>query len=329
MESIAITDMPGIKIGHAENLKAATGCTVIICEKGAVGGVDVRGGSPGTRDTDALNPVNNRKEIHAVFLSGGSSFGLDAAGGVMKFLEDHNIGRDVGVTCIPNVCGAILFDLKCGSSVIRPDAEMGYNACVNAFSKIPAEGSVGAGTGAIIGTSNGTQYAMKGGIGSIVYKNGDLIVGAVVAVNCVGDIVDSNSGRIIAGALNKDKKTFACSEDIILSSYLDMSDIFSGNTIIGCVFSNADFNKDQATKLASVCHDGIARAVRPAHSMYDGDTIFTMCTGAVKANFDAAAILAAKSVEEAIRRAVMNADSLGGYISFKDLNKNTSLQNCR
>lgn len=319
MEIIDITDIPGFKIGHEQDICAATGCTVILCEKGAVAGVDVRGGSPGTRDTDALSPINNRKETHAVLLSGGSSFGLDAAGGVMRYLEECGVGRNVGVTCVPNVSGAILFDLKCGDYKIRPDAEMGYRACLNAGLFPLAQGSVGAGTGATIGKASGLASAMKGGIGAGAFRQGKLLVGAVIAVNCVGDVYDSQAGRIIAGVLGGDRRTLGNSEEIILSDHENMADLFSGNTVIGCVITNAKLDKAQANKLASVSHNGIARAVRPAHSVYDGDTLFTMCTGETEVNFDAVAILAAHAVEQAILNAVKNAESLCGYPSYRDL----------
>jgi len=320
MQKVSINDLQEIAIGHAQNVDVATGCTVIVCPDGAVCGVDVRGGSPGTRDTDALNPINNRKTVHAVLLSGGSSFGLDAAGGVMEYLETHKIGRDVGVTVVPNVCAAILFDLKCGDYKIRPDAKMGYTACENAFSNQPfASGNFGAGTGATIGKVRGDAYAMKGGVGSCAFRHGDLFVGAVMAVNCVGDILDSKTGKIIAGARADDGKTFIGSESVILDDYKCKTDFFSGNTIIGCVITNAKLDKAQATKLAALGQNGIARAVRPAHSIYDGDTVFAMCTGEVSATLDAVGILASLAVEEAIVNAVKSAVSLGGFAAFKDL----------
>ena len=320
MQKVSINDLQKIAIGHAQNVDVATGCTVIVCPGGAVCGVDVRGGSPGTRDTDALNPINNRKTVHAVLLSGGSSFGLDAAGGVMEYLETHKIGRDVGVTVVPNVCAAILFDLKCGDYKIRPDAKMGYTACENAFSNQPfASGNFGAGTGATIGKVRGDAYAMKGGVGSCAFRHGDLFVGAVMAVNCVGDIFDSKTGKIIAGARADDGKTFIGSESVILDDYKCKTDFFSGNTIIGCVITNAKLDKAQATKLAALGQNGIARAVRPAHSIYDGDTVFAMCTGEVSATLDAVGILASLAVEEAIVNAVKSAASLGGFAAFKDL----------
>jgi len=202
MKEISINEIHGFRIGHAQNLQAATGCTVINYDSGAVCGVDVRGGSPGTRDTDALNPINNRERVHAVFLSGGSSFGLDAAGGVMKFLEEREIGRDVAVTVVPNVCAAILFDLNCGSSCIRPDIDMGYAACENAFSGMKFQsGNYGAGTGATIGTIGGLNNAMKGGIGSFAFHHDNLCVGAIVAVNCVGDIYDYEASKAVEYAI--------------------------------------------------------------------------------------------------------------------------------
>jgi len=314
MEEISIDAIKGFKIGQAQNQEAATGCTVIICEDGAVCGVDVRGGSPGTRDTDALNPVNNREKVHAVLLAGGSSFGLDAAGGVMKFLEQKRIGRDVEVTVVPNVCAAILFDLKCRRYDVRPDERMGYEACESAFAgQSWTSGNYGAGTGATIGTLCGRDRAMKGGIGSFAYQHNGLYVGAVIAVNCVGDVYDA--GKKLAGARSADGASFIDSESIILDK---VTDLFSGNTIIGCIVTNAKLTKSQATKLASLGHNGIARAVRPAHTVFDGDTIFAMCTGEVEATIDAVGVLASRAVECAIINAVNNADTVGEYIAVKD-----------
>lgn len=323
MEEIFINDIKGFKIGQAQNFGAATGCTVVINEKGAVCGVDVRGGSPGTRDTDALHPVNNREKVHAILLSGGSSFGLDAAGGVMKFLEQRKIGRDVEVTVVPNVCAAILFDLKCGSSQIRPDEQMGYTACENAFSGQKwLSGNYGAGKGAIIGNICGIDRAMKGGIGSFAFQHGGLCVGAVVSVNCIGDIYDNRIGKKIAGARSIDGKSFVDGESVILDQYNDKTDIFSGNTIIGCIITNAKLTKAQATKLAALGQNGIARAVRPAHTIFDGDTIFAMSTGEVTATLDATGILASKAVEYAIVDAINNASSFDKYLAAKDLKTN-------
>ena len=317
MKEIKIQEIPGFRLGNAQDLNAITGCTVILCEKGAVCGVDVRGGSPGTRDTDALNPVNNRLQTHGVLLAGGSSFGLDAAGGVMRFLEERGIGRDVGVTVVPNVCAAILFDLKCGAWDVRPDVAMGYEACRQAYDGVWAEGSVGAGTGATIGKVRGKQYAMKGGLGTAAFQQGELMVGAVMAVNCVGDIVDEQ--KIIAGTLADDGLSMADSKQIILETYNHAKDLFSGNTVIGCVMTNAKLQKTQAVKLAALSHNGIAKAISPAHSIFDGDTVFSLSTGAVETSFDAVGILAVEAVRYAILNAVKQADSLGQRLSYQEL----------
>jgi L-aminopeptidase/D-esterase-like protein len=319
MTRLELTQLKDFLIGNAQNKEAGTGCTVIICENGAVAGVDVRGGSPGTRETDALNPANLRQSIHSVMLAGGSAFGLDAAGGAMQFLEERGIGRDVAVTKVPIVCGAILFDLKCGDYRIRPDRQMGYEACQNAYLKQPEEGNWGAGTGATIGKAKGEAYAMKGGLGMACFQAGELKVGAIMAVNSVGDIFDPQENRLIAGTLNEDRKSLADSEKLMLASYEDKTDFFSGNTIIGTVMTNAVLTKAQANKLASVSHNGIARTVRPAHTIYDGDTIFTMASGRIEAGMDAVSILAVRAVEQAILNAVKKAETAYGYKAYTDL----------
>ncbi|MCI1966139.1 MAG: P1 family peptidase [Oscillospiraceae bacterium] len=319
MKQVEFTDIYGLKVGHAQNLRAATGCTVVLCEKGAVAGVDVRGGSPSTRETDALNPVNLRKSVHAVLLAGGSAFGLDAAAGVMQYLEERGIGRDVKVTRVPIVCGAILFDLKCGDYRVRPDKAMGYEACRNAGSGPVSMGSIGAGTGATIGKIKGPDYAMKGGVGSFCLQAGDLMVGAVMAVNCMGDVYDEREQRVIAGVLNEDKKTVGSTEALMIENYRNETDLFSGNTVIGVVGTNAVLTKAEANKLACVSQNGIARAVRPAHTTSDGDTVFTMATGKVKADPDVVGILAARSVENAILQAVRSARSVSGFPACQDL----------
>lgn len=317
MEQIALTELPDFLIGQAQDESAMTGCTAVIAPKGAVCGVDVRGGSPGTRDTDALNPLCNRKEVHAVLLSGGSSFGLDAAGGLMQLLEEKKIGRNVGVTVAPNVCAAILFDLKCGSYRIRPNAEMGRLAGENAFTGVPFQsGNYGAGTGATIGKSLGLKNAMKGGVGAAAFRHGDLVAAAVFAVNCVGDILEN--GEIIAGVRQNDGITFADSEAVILDSYAGEKDLFSGNTVIGCIMTNADLTKAQATRLAAQGQNAIARAVHPAHSIYDGDTVFALCSGQVLTSLDAVGILATHAAETAIIDAVKSAKSYGDYLSYRD-----------
>ncbi|AYD39957.1 peptidase S58 family protein [Clostridium fermenticellae] len=320
MKEIAFEEIDGIRIGNAQNLEGPTGCTVVICENGAPAGVDVRGGSPGTRETDLLDPVNLVDKIHAVVLSGGSAFGLDAASGVMKYLEEKNIGFDVKVTKVPIVCSAVLFDLAIGNHKIRPDKNMGYEACKNSELNKSCEGNVGAGCGATVGKIfEKAEYAMKGGLGCYAVQVGKLKVGACIAVNCLGDVIDPGTGKIIAGALNADRKTFACTEDIMLKNYASRKNLFSGNTTIGTVVTNGKFNKSQMNKIASMAHDGYGRTMRPSHSMFDGDTIFTMATGKVDADISVVGFLSAKVVEKAVLRAVKNAQTIFGYKSLSDL----------
>lgn len=321
MEVKKFTDIPGIKVGHEQNLEAATGCTVIICEEGACAGVDVRGGAPGTRETDLLNPMNLVDKVHAVMLGGGSAFGLDAASGVMQYLEENGIGFDVGVTKVPIVAGAVLFDLTCGDYRVRPDKEMGYNACLKAGSLECPEGNVGAGTGATVGKILGMDYAMKGGLGTYCLQVGDLMVGALVAVNCLGDVVDSPSGKILAGLLAEDKKSFVNTEEAMLKQYDNKKNLFSGNTTIGVVVTNAAMNKSQAKKVASMAHNGYGRVIRPAHSMFDGDTIFALSTGKVDADINVVGMLAARVMEQAIIKAVKEAAPLHGFKTYSDLQK--------
>lgn len=322
MEQISLNEIDGIKIGHAEDLKAGTGCTVIISENGAIAGVDVRGGAPGTRETDLLNPVNLVDKIHAVLLTGGSAFGLDAAAGVMQYLEKRETGFDVGVTHVPIVCGAALFDLTVGDHKIRPDKEMGYTACTNAGNTNQLNGCIGAGTGAAVGKISGIEKAMKSGLGSFAVQTGELKVGAVVAVNCLGNVVDPATGISIAGPLNDDLNTIGDTEKIMAESYNNILNLFSGNTTIGAIITNADFTKAEATKLASMTHNGFARTIRPAHTMYDGDTIFTLATGEVKADLTTAGALAANVMAEAVVEAVKSAESIHGLKSYHELFNN-------
>lgn len=319
MKEILVNQIDGIKIGNAQNFNGLTGCTVVICEEGAAAGVDVRGGAPGTRETDLLDPVNLVEKIHAVTLAGGSAFGLDAAGGVMQYLEERDIGFDVGVTKVPIVCSAVLFDLVIGDCKIRPDKLMGYQACENAQFNEHSEGNIGAGTGATVGKLFGPEYSMKGGLGCYALQVGELQVGAIIAVNCLGDVVDPDTGKIIAGALMADKTTFANTEEVMISRYSEKKNLFSGNTTIGVVVTNGKFTKSQMNKIASMAHNGYGRTMRPAHSMFDGDSIFTMATGKVEADINVVGLLAARVVEQAVLRAVKMADSVLGYKSYKDI----------
>jgi len=319
MQQIAFTDIDDIKVGHAQNLDAGTGCTVVICEKGATAGVDVRGGAPGTRETDLLNPVNLVEKIHAVVLAGGSAFGLDAASGVMQYLEERNIGFDVQVTKVPIVCAAVLFDLAIGDHRIRPDKEMGYQACRNATNEACAEGNVGAGAGATVGKVLGMARAMKSGLGCHAIQVGALKIGALVAVNCLGDVIDPETGERLAGLLNEDLTRLADTEAAMIQSYATKKNLFAGNTTIGIVATNAILTKSQAAKLASMAQDGYARAMRPAHSMYDGDSLFTLATGHVEADSSLLGLLAARVVERAIVSAVIKARPLFGHKCRADL----------
>lgn len=319
MKEISFSDIEGIKIGNFQDLNGPTGCTVVICEEGASAGVDVRGGSPGTRETDLLDPVNLVDKIHAVTLAGGSAFGLDAASGVMEYLEKKSVGFDVTVTKVPIVCSAVLFDLAIGDYRIRPDKLMGYKACENAELNECKEGNVGAGTGATVGKILGSEYSMKGGLGCYAVQVGELQVGACIAVNCLGDVIDPLTGKIIAGVLKEDKKTFASTEKIMISRYSEKKNLFSGNTTIGVVATNGKFTKSEMNKIASMAHNGYARTMRPAHSMFDGDTIFTMATGKIEADISVVGLLAARVVEQAVVRAVKSAESILGYKAYKDL----------
>ncbi len=318
MREIDFGRIEGLKVGHAQDMEAATGCSVIISEEGAVAGVDVRGGAPGTRETDLLNPVNMAQKIHAVVLAGGSAFGLDAACGVMQFLEERNIGFDVHVTKVPLVCGAVLFDLAIGDCRVRPDRAMGYQACLAADSSRFAQGSVGAGTGATVGKIFGMARAMKSGLGSFAIQAGDLKIGAIVAVNALGDVLDPATGERLAGLLNEELNCLADTEEFLIRSCSEKMDLFGRNTTIGVVATNAALTKTGATKVASMAHNGYARAIRPAHSMFDGDTIFAMATGHVEADLTVVGLLAARVVERSVVAAVRSATSLCGLKCHAD-----------
>lgn len=319
MNEINITAIEGIKIGNAENFDACTGCTVIICENGATAGVDIRGGSPGTRETALLNPVNMIEQVHAVLLSGGSAFGLDAASGIMEYLEERNIGFNVGIAKVPIVSGAVLFDLNIGDYKIRPDKKMGYSACVNSENGFFSEGNTGAGAGATVGKILGTNYAMKGGLGAYAVQIGALKVGAIVAVNCLGDVIDPVNKKILAGAFDREKNHFINTEKYMIKNYNKKSNVFSGNTTIGAVITNAALNKTQMNKIASMAHNGFGRVIYPSHTMQDGDTIFALSTGKVEADINVIGLLAANVIEKAIINGVKKAVSIGSYISYFDI----------
>jgi L-aminopeptidase/D-esterase-like protein len=316
----AITDVPGLRVGHAQDETALTGCTVILCEAGAVGGVDQRGGAPGTRETDALHPLHLVTQVHAVLLAGGSAFGLDAAGGVVRYLEERGVGFDVGVARVPIVPAAILFDLALGRADVRPDAAMAYQACQNAAAGRVAEGNVGAGMGATVGKALGLGQAMKSGLGTAShFLGGGLVVGALAAVNALGDVLDPSTGQIIAGARRSGSPdlAFADSLAVLQASAGAGSWRFGrrpepGNTVIGVVATNARLDKEGANKVAQMAQDGLARTIRPAHTMLDGDTIFALATGARRADVNVIGATAAEVLAWAILRAVRLARSAGG-----------------
>ncbi len=318
----SITDVSGIKVGHSQDLKAGTGCTVVICEKGAVAGVDVRGGAPGTRETDLLNPVNLVDKAHAIYLSGGSAFGLDGATGVMKYLEEKGIGLDVVLTKVPIVPGAVLFDLGVGDYRIRPDARMGYDACLNASEEEARQGNIGAGTGATVGKIFGGLRCMKSGLGTASFKSQELIIGAIVAVNCLGDVIDPENGEIIAGVLSEDRKDFANTMSFLRNFPQKTKDNFSKNTTIGVIATNAKLTKAGAAKVAIMAQDGYARAIIPSHTMFDGDTIFCMATGEIEVGVNVVGAIAAEVMARAIVKAVKNAEPLFGLKSYQDLFRN-------
>lgn len=319
MKEIRFCDIEDIKLGHCHNEKGGTGCSVVICEKGATGGVDVRGGSPGTRETDLLNPSEMVDKINAVMLSGGSAFGLDAASGVMEYLENKNIGFDVTVTKVPIVCQAVLFDLPFGDYKIRPNKAMGIEACQNSETyNDDINGNIGAGFGATVGKFLGLDYAMKGGLGTYAVQVGGLKVGAIVAVNCLGDVIDPSNSNIIAGAYDREKNNFLNTEKLIINSIENPKNPFKGNTTIGIIVTNADFDKAQATKVASMAHNGYARTMRPAHTMFDGDTIFTMCTNKVKSDVTTVGMIAAQVMEKAILRGVKSAKGMFNIPSYSE-----------
>ncbi len=315
----AIIDIPGIKVGHSQDLKAGTGCTVVICEMGAVAGVDVRGGAPGTRETDLLNPVNMVNQIQAIYLSGGSAFGLDGASGVMKYLEERGIGFDVVVTKVPIVPAAVLFDLGVGDYRVRPDARMGYDACLKASEEEVRQGNIGAGTGATVGKIFGGLRCMKSGLGTSSFKSQELIVGAIVAVNCFGDVVDPESGEIIAGVLTEDKKGFVNTMSLLKNLPQGRGSDFPKNTTIGVIATNAKLTKAGATKVAMMAQDGYGRTISPAHTMFDGDTIFCMATGEVEAGVNVIGAVAAEVMARAIVKAVKNTEPLYGLLSYQNL----------
>ena len=314
MREIAITDFERLKIGQADNEQAGTGCTVLLLgEEGSPAGLDVRGGGPASRESELLKPMAAAGVIHAILLSGGSAFGLDAAGGVMRYLEERNIGFDVGVTKVPLVCQSCLFDLTVGDAHVRPDAAMAYAACRNAEQGNYRDGNFGAGTGATVGKIRGMERCMKSGIGSYAVQLGALKVGALVAVNALGDIYDWRNGQKVAGLLAEDGRTFADGETEAWGRLAVQENKFVGNTTLGVVLTNARFDKSRLCKIAGMAQDGYARAIRPVHTTADGDSIYAVSLGDVPADQDAVGALGARVMAQAILRAVKAAVPAYGF----------------
>jgi L-aminopeptidase/D-esterase-like protein len=319
-----LTDVTGIRVGHHTMEGRPTGCTVILVEgDGAVGGVSQRGGAPGTRETDLLNPLNLVDRVNAVVLSGGSAFGLDAAQGVVRYLEERQVGFKTAAGVVPIVPAAILYDLGFGGDAkIRPNADCGYRAASAASAAAVREGNVGAGTGATVGKMGGRRAPMKGGIGSasITLPNG-LAVGAIAAVNAAGDIIDPRTGQVVAGVRNADG-TLADVRKLLTSGALAPQPRPGENTTIGLVATNARLSKEQVSRIALMADDGLARAINPSHTVGDGDTVFALATGTWtgEVNVSVVGALAAEAMSEAIVRAVSRAESLAGVASARELN---------
>jgi L-aminopeptidase/D-esterase-like protein len=323
----AITDVPGIKVGHASDFKALTGCTVVLCEEGAIGAVDIRGTAAGTRQIDALTPLHLVDKIHAILLAGGSAFGLDAAGGVTVYLEKRGKGFDVSKTKIPIVPTAVIFDFGIGDFRIRPDREMGYQACLNASKKVE-EGSVGAGTGATVGKLFGIERAMKGGVGtSSIQGPKGLMVGALVVVNAFGDVLDPDSHQMLAGA-RKSKESFrwANSSKWIKKGVTRKQfgpttppESTSFNTTLGVIATNADLTKKEAHQVAQIAHSGLPKIISPLHTTFDGDLIFAISYGKKKADVNTIGLLGETVLIESVKKAVTQAKGFGVIPAYQDM----------
>ena len=325
----AITDVPGIRVGHASDLKALTGCTVVLCEKGAVGGIDLRGPATGTREIDALALLHLMDKIHAILLAGGSAFGLDAAGGVMAYLEARKNGFDVCSTRVPIVPAAVIFDFGIGDYRVRPDPWMGYEACLKA-SKRMHEGSVGVGTGATVGKLFGIDRAMKGGVGTYSIRGPHgLIVGALAVVNAFGDVLDPSSGQILAGA-RKSKKSIHLADSSkwikrgvsrrqFGTSTSSTSSVF--NTTLGVIATNAHLSKKEIHQVARIAHSGLAKVISPLHSTFDGDLLFAISYGEEKADVNTVGLLGETTLMEAVRRGVTQADGFGVIPAYRDIRR--------
>lgn len=323
MKEIPITDIPEIRIGQAENASAGTGCTVFICKQGMRAGLDVRGGGPASRESQLLDPRMAAQAIHAIVLAGGSAFGLGAANGVMRLLEERDIGLDVGVTKVPLVAQSDIFDLTVGDAFTRPDDAMGY-AAARAALDAPnyRDGNFGAGCGATVGKIAGMATCMKSGIGSYAVQLDDLKIGAVVVVNALGDVFDWKTGAPVAGLLSEDKAALRSTAEYMKTHCRPAENRFASNTTLAVVMTNAAFDKARLCKLAGMAHDGYAMSLRPVHTSADGDSIYFVSVGEVAADQDAVGTVAAEVVSEAILRAVKSAESAYGFPGFREFEMN-------
>lgn len=320
MKEISIHDIKNIRIGQAEDRDGGTGVTVLISETGMPVGLDVRGGGPASRESELLKPMAHADFVHAVVLGGGSAYGLDAAGGVMKYLSEHGIGLNVGVALVPLVCQSDLFDLTVADSQAHPDPAMGYAACVASENGGNyRDGNYGAGTGATIGKMKGMEGCMKSGIGSYAVQIGDVQVGAIVAVNALGDVYDHKTGKLVAGLLNEDHTKFADGVKALYDRTEVVHNRFVGNTTLGVILTNARFDKAQLCKIAGMAQNGYARSIRPVHTSADGDSIYALSLGDVEADKDVVGTLASEVMSEAILRAVHSAESAYGFPALRDL----------
>lgn len=311
-------EVGGFRVGHAQNREAATGCTVILCDRMSPAGLDVRGGGPASRESQILNPVADAGGINGVLLSGGSAFGLDAAGGVQRYLEERDIGFDVGVTKVPLVSQSCLFDLGVGDKNVRPDSAMAYAACENASYDEPAQGNVGAGTGCSIGKYRGMGRAMKSGFGVFALQAGALKVGALVAVNALGDVY-SPDGTRLAGLLNEQRTGLSSTLEELFQDVTLAENLFTGNTTLGVVVTNAKLDKTRLTKVAGMTHNGYARAIRPVHTTADGDSIYALSLGDLPGDVNVVGAMAALAMERAIVRAVKSSSSAYGLIGWGEM----------
>lgn len=320
-KEISLHDIKGIKIGHAQDEEHATGCSVIVCDKKAICGVDVRGGGPASRENQLLNPLMSNDGVNAILLSGGSAYGLDAAGGVMKYLEEKGQGVKVGNAVVPIVVGSCIFDLGCVDGGVRPDANMGYAACLDSEKHIERNGNVGAGMGATVGKMHGDAFAMKSGLGCYAVQVGSLKVGAIVVVNAIGDVFEMDSNKQLAGLLNRKKDQMISSEEEAVK-LLQLLSKLSLNTTIGAIVTNGDLDKAEMNKVAAMASNGIARTIRPVNTSMDGDSIYALATGKVKTSADVVGTLAAHVLGKAVNRAVLETTEMYGYKSAQSfLNK--------